>query len=200
MILWFRSLPPKKLDFSEWQPFKNAWFRTHFMKFVYLLMGFIILAPSIFVSPIYLKMVTQTFDLLLSLTQGNPVLSFLLVALLISCIFILHELLHIVVVFSKDDISLTHSGIFFWLNTNAILSKRLFWLFMSLPVLVLSAVPGIASIYMTGNLKSLMLFICWVNLVISSSDMINSLLILLKPNNTVYCRGYYRIKSIHQLY
>ncbi|MNK29434.1 hypothetical protein D3C87_478290 [compost metagenome] len=196
MILWFRNLPPKNMDFSEWKPFiRNAWCRKHFMKFVYLLMVGIFVAPSIFGDPSFSKMIGQTFDVHLNNSQVSSVITYLLITLVIVCIFIIHEILHIIVIFKQDDISLTHSGIFFWLNTNAILSKKLFWLFISLPVMILSAVPGIASIYFTGNLKAVMLFICWVNLIISSSDIINSLLILIKPNKTVYCRGYYRTKS-----
>ena len=109
--------------------------------------------------------------------------------------FFIHEVLHILVVNSKGDISLTFKGIYFWLNTNAILSKRRYWVFMSLPFIVLTVIPAIASFFVSGDIKSLIIFISWYNLIISSSDIINSVLILMKPNKSVFCRGYYRVKS-----
>ena len=36
------------------------------------------------------------------------------------------------------------------------------------------------------------LYIAWSNAIIASSDIINSPLILLKPNDSVFCRGYYK--------
>lgn len=65
-------------------------------------------------------------------------------------VFIIHELLHILVVYKIGDISLTHSGIFFWLNSNAI---------------------------------------------IAGSDIINSILIAIKPSNAKFCRGYYIVEN-----
>ena len=108
-------------------------------------------------------------------------------------VFIIHECLHIFVINKKGDISLTFSGIFFWLNTNATLSKTRFWVFMSLPLIALSVVPAIVSFYVSGNIKSILLFVSWINLLISSSDIINSFLIAIKPKNSVFCRGYYRV-------
>ena len=110
-------------------------------------------------------------------------------------VFLIHESLHILVINKKGDISLTFRGTFFWLHTNAILSKTRFWVFMSLPLIVLSVVPAIVSFYVTGNIKSFLLFVCWINLLISSSDIINSFLIVIKPKNSVFCRGYYRVEK-----
>ncbi|GGG88742.1 DUF3267 domain-containing protein [Paenibacillus radicis (ex Gao et al. 2016)] len=173
MILWFRHLPEADLDIMEWKPFiSNDWFRHHFMKFVYLLMAVSFLAPS-------------------WLGENLALTNFPLIPIIL-VIFIVHEALHIVVIKNKGDISLTFRGIFFWMNTNAILSKMRFWIFMSLPFIALSVVPLIISFFVSGDIKSLLLFISWVNLIISSSDIINSVLILIKPNKTVYCRGYYR--------
>lgn len=40
MIYLFKPLPADDMDFSGYLPFiKNVWFRTHFMKFVYMLQG-----------------------------------------------------------------------------------------------------------------------------------------------------------------
>ena len=177
MIVWFRHLPKINLDSSEWKPFiQNTWFRKHFMKFVYLLMVIFFLAPNWF-------------------GGGFSHMIVIPLILIILCVFILHEALHILVIHRKGDISLTFRGIYFWLNTNAILSKKRFWVFMSLPFIVLSVIPVIASFFVSGDIKSILLFSSWFNLIISSSDIINSILILLKPNRSTFCRGYYRVTS-----
>lgn len=177
MIVWFRQLPQVSLDVEEWQPFiQHTWFRKHFMKFVYLLMIIFFLAPNWF-------------------GAGDTYTTSLPLLLIIFLVFITHEALHILVIHKKGDISLTFKGIYFWLNTNAILSKKRFWIFMSLPFIVLTVIPAIASIFASGDFKALLLFISWFNLVISSADIINSFLILMKPGKSVFCRGYYRVKS-----
>ncbi len=102
--------------------------------------------------------------------------------------FLMHEVLHILVINNKGDISLTFRGLYFWLNTNAILSKKRFLVFMSLPFIVLSVIPAITSFFVSDDIKSLILFISWINLIISSSDIVNSFLILIKPNKSVFCR------------
>ncbi|MGZ9586683.1 DUF3267 domain-containing protein [Paenibacillus marinisediminis] len=165
------------MDMSEWTPFiQNDWFREHYMKFVYLLMAIFILSPMCF-------------------EGGFTFLANIPLIPIVVLVFILHEINHILVVYTKGDISLTFKGIFFWLNTNATLSKTRFWVFMSLPFIVLSVVPGIAAFFVSeGTIKSLLFFICWINLIFSSSDVINSLLILIKPNQSVFCKGYYRVK------
>jgi hypothetical protein len=179
MILWFRHLPEKELDSSEWKPFiQNQSFREHFMKFVYLLIVIFFLAP-------------QWFGVRFTSITNSPLI------LIIFVVFIIHEIIHILVIHRKGDISLTFRGIFFWLNTNAILSKRRFWSFMSLPFIVLTVIPAITSFFVSGEIRTLLLFISWFNLVISLSDIINSLLILNKPNKpnkAEFCRGYYRVK------
>ncbi|MFF3101173.1 DUF3267 domain-containing protein [Viridibacillus arvi] len=177
MIVWFRHLPQISMDLVEWTPFiKNDWFRKNFMKFVYLLQ-IIIFLMSLF------------FDV-----WSVPIHTFALILIGIF-VFIIHESLHIVVINKKGDISLTFRGIFFWLHTNAALSKTRFWIFMSLPFIGLSVVPAIVSFYVSGNIKSILLFVSWINLWISSSDIINSFLIVIKPKNSVFCRGYYRVEK-----
>jgi hypothetical protein len=113
--------------------------------------------------------------------------------LIIVVVFVIHEALHMIVINKKGDMSLTFKGIYFWLNTNAILSKKRFWIFMSLPFIGLTVIPAIASFFVSGELKALLLFISWFNLIISSADIVNSILILLKPNNAMFCKGYYRV-------
>ncbi|USK56246.1 DUF3267 domain-containing protein [Cytobacillus solani] len=143
----------------------------HYMKFVYLLQ------IMIFLIPYFLR------------GWFAPISIFALVLIGILA-FIIHETLHIIVINKKGDISLTFSGLFFWLHTNAILSKPRFWLFMSLPLIVLSVVPALASFFLSGNLKLILLFVSWINAVISASYIINSLLIAIKPKNSIFCKGY----------
>lgn len=177
MIIWFRHLPQISMDLKDWTPFiKNNWFRKHYMKFVYLLQVTIFLMP-------------RFFDVWFS-----PIDTFVLILIFI-VVFIIHESLHILVINKKGDISLTFRGTFFWLHTNAVLSKTRFWIFMSLPLIALSVVPAIVSFYVSGNIKSVLLFISWINLWISASDIINSFLIVIKPNNSVFCRGYYQVEK-----
>ncbi|RJX40407.1 DUF3267 domain-containing protein [Paenibacillus pinisoli] len=157
---WFEELPPIRSDISQWSPFiRNDWFRRHYMKFVYVLMA------GIFAVPVW-------YNGGFSHVEDFPLL------LIIIPLFIMHELLHIIVIHRQGDISLTFKGIFFWLNSDAVLSKRRFWVFMSLPFIVLSLVPLIASLWVSGEWKQLLFLIGWINLIISSSDIINSLLIL----------------------
>lgn len=145
------------------------------MKFVYLLQIIIALIPYFF-------------------ETGFTHINILYLIIIGIFVFIIHECLHIFVIYKKGDISLTFSGRFFWLNTNAILSKMRFWVFMSLPFILLSVVPAVLSFYVSGNIKSIILFVCWINSLISSSDIYNSFLIAIKPRNTVFCRGYYQVK------
>ena len=155
MIIWFRHLPQISMDLEDWILFiKNNWFRKHYMKFVYLLQITIFLA-------------SRFFDIWFSTID-----TFALILIFIF-VFIIHEFLHILVINKKGDISLTFRGTFFWLHTNAVLSKMRFWIFMSLPLIVLSVVPSIVSFYVSGNIKSIILFISWINLWISASDIIN---------------------------
>lgn len=176
MILWFRRLPQLSMDLSEWTPFiRNHWLRTHFMKFVYLLQVILFLIPYFF-------------------RGWFPLITAFVLFLIGIFVFIIHETLHIIVINKKGDISLTFSGIFFWLHTNATLSKLRFWAFMSLPFMALSVVPFIVSFFLSEDIKSILLFVSWINAVISASDIINSFLIAIKPKNSVFCKGYYRLQ------
>ena len=177
MILWFRHLPRLNIDLAEWNPFiKNNWFREHFMKFVYLFQIIILLMPNFF----YI---------------GFGSLNIFTLFLLGILILIPHELLHIIVINKKGNISLTFRGVFFWLHTDAILSKTRFWIFMSFPLIVLSVVPALFSFFASGNIKSTLLIISWINLLISAADIINSFLIAIKPKNSIFYRGYYRVEK-----
>lgn len=177
MILWFRHLPAVTLQNPPWVPFiRNDNLRQHYMKGVYGLMAVIAVLPG---------MLTGSLGY-----AASP-----LWALAIVPLFLVHEALHVATVYTQGDISLTFRGIFFWLNTDAVMSKARFWLFMSLPFLLLSVVPGGLAWFFTGEVRHFLLFLAWVNGIISSSDIINSVLILAKPRHAIFCRGYYRVES-----
>jgi len=173
---FMKPLPPSDMDFSRYKPFiRNEWFRKHFMKFVYALQAMLV----------FMSVALGVWDFSGWLTK----ISIFVVT------FICHELLHIVVVCRIGDISLTHSGIFFWLNSNAIMSKRRFWLFMSLPLIVLTFVPMILLLVADGWMFEILRYIAWINAIIAGSDIINSVLIALKPSRARFCRGYYIVEK-----
>ncbi|WP_420851952.1 hypothetical protein [Paenibacillus allorhizoplanae] len=60
--------------------------------------------------------------------------------------------------------------------------------------MALSVVPVIVSFFVSEDIKSILLFMSWINSLISVSDIINSFLIAIKPKNSVFCRGYYRLQ------
>ena len=176
MIYLFKSLPSSDIDFSNWTPFiKNVWFRKHFMKFVYSLQ--VVLA--------LVSMMIGAWDF------ANWVIK----SIIFIWVFIVHELLHILVIYKIGDISLTHSGIFFWLNSNAIMSKKRFWLFMTLPLLVLTILPIFVLPFTYGFAFDVLMCILWINSIIAGSDIINSILIAIKPSNAKFCRGYYIVEN-----
>ena len=172
MLYLFKPLPANDRDFSNWKPFiKNVWFRKHFMKFVYSLQIVLIIIATMM----------GVWNFANWIIKGS---AFILV-------FIVHELLHISVVYKIGDISLTHSGIFFWLNSNAVMSKKRFWLFMTLPLLVLTIIPMFFLPLTDGFAFELLRYILCVNAIIAGSDIINSILIAVKPSNVKFCGGYY---------
>lgn len=174
MIYWFKNLPESNIDLSEWKPFiSNDWFRKKFMTFVYMLMGSLVLLSIQFLIWENVNLIAKFYIFIL--------------------VFVFHELLHIITVIFKGDISITHSGIFFWLNTNTLLTKIEFFLFMSLPIIVLSIVPFGVSLFVNLHLRNWLMMVCWSNLIIASSDIINSLLIIGKPNHALFYKGFYRL-------
>lgn len=176
MLYFLKPLPPDDMDYTNYKPFiKNEWFRKNFMKFVYAL---------------------QLILFFLSIGFGAWNFSNWYTKLIIGGVtFLGHELLHILVVYNIGDISLTYSGMFFWLNSNAIMSKKRFWLFMTLPLLVFTVIPIILLLWADGFLFELLVYIAWINAVIAGSDIFNSVLILLKPSQAKFCRGYYIVED-----
>lgn len=176
MMYFMKPLPEGKIDTTDWKPFiKNQWFRNNFMYFVYCLQ--VVLLISSIISGVW---------------QFSN--AFIKIGLFI-CIYVIHELLHTIVIYKVGDISITHSGIFLWITSGAILSKLRFLVFMELPFIGLTVVPAIVSVFISGEAKSIAIYIAWLNSIIASSDIINSILIAIKPNNALFYRGYYKPNS-----
>lgn len=153
MFYLFKSLPACTTDVSEYMPFiKNIWFRKHFMKFVYILQGMLTLM-SIMLG------VWNVFNWYIKL-------------IIFVVVFICHELLHIVVVYRIGNISLTHSGIFFWLNSDAVMSKKRFLMFMSLPLLGLTILPMCLLPVVTGVIFDGLLYVSWINAIIAGQILL----------------------------
>lgn len=176
MLYFMKPLPENKIDTADWKPFiKNIWFRNNFMYFVYCL---------------------QLIVIILSIIFGVWHFSNILIKIgLFICVFVIHENLHLIVVFKAGDISITHLSIFVWITTGAILNKSRFLVFMSLPFIGLTVVPAILCIPLSGELKDIMVYTAWVNSIIAGSDIINSVIIAIKPNNSLFYRGYYTKKE-----
>lgn len=176
MFYWMKPLPETDIDYEKYKPFiRNNWFRQNFMYFVYVL---------------------QVTLVILSILLGVWKFSNILIKLaLFLLVYLVHELLHISVVWHVGDISLTHSGIFFWLNSSAKMSKIRFLLFMSMPLLILSIVPMIIALFSYGPVYQYMRYIAWINAIIAGADIINTFLIIIKPRNSVFYRGFYKMAN-----
>lgn len=108
------------------------------------------------------------------------------------CIYLIHELLHMIVIYKAGDISIMHSGIFLWIISGAVLNKLRFFVFMCLPFIGLTVIPTILCVFLSGELKDIVVYVAWVNSMIAGSDIINSILIVIKPNHSLFYRGYYK--------
>lgn len=174
MIYWMKPLPPAEIDREKFHPFiRNDWLRNHYMYFVYGLMALL---------------------LVLGIAAGaGRELSLWMRLQLVIPVFLIHELLHFLVVFRRGNVSITHSGLYFWMNTDARMSKGRYWLFMSLPLMMLTGLPAVLSLVCAGRAAVYLSYIAWLNAVIAGSDIINCVLILLKPRHSEFYRGYDRV-------
>lgn len=176
MLFWNKTIPQLNIDQREYKPLiKNDWFRKHYMWFAY---GLMIL--------IYL---TAFF------TGGFRAGNIIIRILVFLAVYPVHELLHIVTVCRKGDIYLSHSGIYFWLTPDIELSKGRFWIFITLPLIILTGFTGAGAVFASGALREYLAYIAWINAFIAGSDIINSFLILIKPSGSSFYRGYYRLKE-----
>ena len=60
------------------------------------------------------------------------------------------------------------------------------------------AVPAISSVFLSGIIREIAVYIAWVNSIIAASDIINSVLIAIKPKDSLFYRGYYKITAVSQ--
>ena len=180
-----RPLPPDKQELSGRQSFtnnrlpfiNNRRFSERFMLYVYAL---------------------QAALIVLSAFLGVWRVFSLAVRVLLFCgVYAVHELLHLAVIWRTGDISITHSGIFLWITPGATLSKRRFFMFMSLPLLALTAAPAFVLLLgaerLGGTAFDLIKYSACVNAIIAGADIINSILIAIKPRAAMFRRGYYTI-------
>lgn len=175
MIYFFKPLPEKELESEKWIPFREKeWLRKYFMVLVYILQGVLLV--------ISMKLgIWNLFDVRVTLA-------------LLVCVFIVHEMLHIAVVYRAGDISLTyHGGIFLWLTPDAVLSKRRYWLYMTLPLIALTVIPSIFTFFCKGKVYDSLMVISWQNVIIAGADILDSPMILLKPRKSIFWRGRYRV-------
>lgn len=172
MVYFMKPLPEGTIDTTGWKVFiKNQWFGKHFMCFVYCLQATLL-----------------TLSVVLGVWNfSNALLKF---AVFVGT-FLIHELLHVVVIYKAGDISLTHSGIFFWITSGAVLSKLRFFLFMALPFIGLTIVPAVLCCFIPEQARVFMEYTAWMNAIIAGSDIIHSVLIAVKPKNAVFYKGYY---------
>ena len=66
---------------------------------------------------------------------------------------------------------------------------------MSMPLLILSIVPTIITFFSDGAVFQYMRYIAWINAIIAGADIINTFLIIIKPRNSVFYRGFYKIEK-----
>lgn len=174
MMYFMKPLPEGEIDTSDWSPFiKNQWFRGSFMYFVYGLQGILLVCSFLFGAWRSLDSFQKTYLFLL--------------------VYIIHEILHLIVIYTAGDVSITHSGIFFWITSGAVLGKLRFFIFMFLPFFSLTAVPAAAYVFLPGELRDMAAYAAWINSVIAGADIINSVLIALKPKGSLFYRGYYKV-------
>ena len=173
MIIANRKIPELNIDRSEYKPFiHNDWFRKHYMWFAYGLMVLILVIAMI----------------LRRLSVG----SLWMTALVYLAVYVTHEALHVLTVCQKGDVYLSRSGLYLWLTPDFPLSKWHFWFFISTPLLVLTGLTGVLSFFVPGEAARWLKFIAWTNAFTAGSDIINSVLVLVKPRKSVFYRGYYK--------
>ena len=188
MIYWFQNLPPKSLYDDVWKPvIMYKWLRKSFMAAVYILQFVLLIVFMIYVKN-YIPNILNSVPVVIRISIPRSAIYISLIAMLV-----VHEILHIAVIFSKGDFSITFRHLFFWINTDAELSKFRYFIFICLPLFILSVIPFIISLFFYNNLTYVLRIIAFFNLIISSADVINAVFILPKPNKAIFCRGMYRI-------
>ena len=188
MIYWFKNLPPKSFDDNVWKPvIPYKWLRKNFMVAVYVLQFLLLVIFMIYVKNIQ-NVMKGDLNLQISIPQS-------LIYISLIAIIIIHEMLHIAVIFNKGDFSITFHNLFFWIATNAELSKLRYFIFIFLPLLILTVIPFIISLFIFNDLKYILKIYSLFNLLISSADVINTVFVLSKPNKAIFDSGMYHVKT-----
>lgn len=198
MIYWFKYMPEKIIQNKTLFPVvKNEWLRKNNILLGNILSIIIFIAlkrfyikgARIFATAIIKMFSTQIIE------KEVLVISIFIGFMIISIIFIviIHELLHMIVVLGKDDMSVTFSKGVIWVNTNADLSKIRQFIFISLPLIVLTVIPIFISFFVSDDIADMLRFISVFNFGVSSFDVLHIPHIILKPKNAVFWRGMYYI-------
>lgn len=196
MISWFKELPEIDVDFFIWKPLITSTFlRNNYMKFVYSIAGILIFITGVIGRKTFNKEMFLTFTQYTDNLAIGVFFSVTYCIFLFVLIFILHELLHIIIYYKQGDLSITYHNLLVRINTNAIITKKRFIIGLLLPIIVLTILPLLVSNFIDGYVNSLMLYIGCNNLVIGSFDIFESLIIIFKPNNSMFCCGYYMIRK-----
>ena len=192
MIYWFKNLPPKSFDENNmWKPIiPYKLLRERFMVAVYSLQFALFVIFMIYVrsyTPNYdINMQSSIYKILNYISNHKNMIYISLIV-----IFIIHELLHIVVIFNKGDFSITFKYLFFWISTDAEMAKFRRFTFVFLPLFILTVMPFIISLFIFNDLAYIIRIIALFNLMVSSADIIISAFILSKPNKAIFCGGMY---------
>jgi|GEM_PF-1505822 len=188
MIYWFKDLPFKPLRDDIWKPvIPYKWLRENFMAAVYILQ-FVLFALFMLYINVYIPKGLDSAPVVIRISIPKS-----LIYLSVILVWFIHEIIHIAVIFNKGDFSVTFKNLFFWINTNAELSKFRYLIFISLPLLVLTAIPFVISLFMFNNLTYVLRIYAFYNLIISPADIINIIFILPKPNKAIFYGGMYSI-------
>lgn len=75
------------------------------------------------------------------------------------------------------------------------MSKKRFWLFMTLPLLILTIAPMSFLPLASGPVFDVLMYVLWINAIVAGLDIINFILIIIKPSKAKFCRGYYIIEN-----
>ena len=202
MIYWFKYMPEKIIQIPKDELFpviKNEWVRKNYNLLANSLAIFICIAIYLFfrddlanIARISLNVMPFSLD-----TTGGKILSvvifvsiFALITLVIS---VIHELLHMAVVYGKDDMSVTLSKWGIFVTTNADLSKTQKFIVVSLPLIVLTVIPFIISFFMPSDIAGVVRYFAGFNFAFSAYDIITISQIISKPKNAVFWRGMYYI-------
>lgn len=190
MIYLFKDLPDADIDTSQWHMMlENTMIKKLYSIATYLFMPVLVVA---------LYLLKYDFFYLPKVIQSDNMPGFLspiLWMILILVILLVHELLHIVTIYKRGDVSVTFSRLFVRVNTNVVLRKSQRILCVIFPLLILSAIPGVIALFIVSiEIKSILNFICWTNLILSGYDVSSFFLVLSIPKHSLTYKALYKFQ------